>query len=174
MTVDADLWLQAARAANDGEAITWFTNIHRSQKQAHEVCTSKLRRLNNLAHQWEHHLSLYDKLAVQHAHRALDFQRHAQVTETTLHPVRKLRAMCTKTPTAKQDYHLLVTNLLKEHMEPFFNRGASSNWTMTQQKHTDKRQPSTRMHPDKHDRPYTSPGSGHGSSGNPPCGKVPL
>ena len=47
VTVDAELRLQAAHAANDGEAVTCFTNIHRSQKQMHEVCTSKRRRLNN-------------------------------------------------------------------------------------------------------------------------------
>ena len=65
VTVDAELWLQAAHAANDGEAVTWFTNIHRSQKRIHEECTSKRRRLNNLAHRWEHYLSLHDKLPVQ-------------------------------------------------------------------------------------------------------------
>ena len=32
-TVDAELWLQAAHTANDAEAVTWFTNIHRSQTQ---------------------------------------------------------------------------------------------------------------------------------------------
>ena len=78
---------------------------------------SKRRRLNNLAYRWKHYLSLYDKLAVQHAHRALDTYRHAQVTETALQHVRELRAVYTKTPTAKRDYHLLVTNLLKEHIE---------------------------------------------------------
>ena len=67
VTVDAELWLQAAHTANDGEAVTWFTNIHRSEKQIHEVCTSKRRRLNNLSQRWEVYLSLYDKLAVQHA-----------------------------------------------------------------------------------------------------------
>ena len=91
--------------------------MHRSQKQIHEECTSKRRRLNNLAHQWEHYLSLYDKLPVQHAHRALETYRHAQDTETALQHVRELRAMYTKTLTAKQDYHLLATNLLKEHIE---------------------------------------------------------
>ena len=117
VTVDVELWLQAAHAANDGEAVTWFTNIHRSQKQIHGECTSKRRCLNNLAHRWEHYLSLYDKLAVQHAHRAFETYRHAQVTETTLQHVRELHAVYAKTLTAKQDYHLLVTNLLKEHIE---------------------------------------------------------
>ena len=65
MTIDTKMWLQAAHTANDGEAVTWFTNIHRSQKHMHEVCASKRRRLNNLAHRWEHYLSLYDKPAVQ-------------------------------------------------------------------------------------------------------------
>ena len=117
VTIEAQLWLQAAYTANDGEAVTWFTNIDRSQKHIHDECTSKRRRLNDIAHRWEHYLSLYDKLAVQHAHRALDTHRHAQVSEAALQHVRELRAVYTKTPTAKQDYHLLVTNLLKEHIE---------------------------------------------------------
>ena len=62
--VDAEVWLQAAHAANDGEAVTWFTNIHRSQKRTHKECTSKQRRLDNLTLRWEHYLSLYDKLAL--------------------------------------------------------------------------------------------------------------
>ena len=117
MPVDAEMWLQAAHTANDGEAVTWFTNIHRSQKQTHEECTSKRRRLDNLALRWEHYLSFYDKLAVQHAHRACETYRFAQVTETALQHLRELRAVYAKTLTAKQDYHLPVTNPLKEHME---------------------------------------------------------
>ena len=117
MNVDVDMCLQVARAANDGEAVIWSTNIRTSQKQVHEVRTSKHRCPNNQAHRREHHLSLYDKLAVQQAHRALDLYQHAQVTETTLHHVRKLRAMYTKTLAAKQEYYLVVTNLLKEHIE---------------------------------------------------------
>ena len=118
VTVDAELWLQAVHTANDGEAVTWFTNIHTSQKQTHEGCTSKHRRLNNLAHRWEHYLSLYEKLAVQHAHRALDTYRHAaRVTQTALQDLRELRALYTKTLTAKRDYVLPVTNLLEKHIE---------------------------------------------------------
>ena len=83
----------------------------------HEECTSKCRRLDNLAHRWEHYLSFYDKLAVQHGHRAFETYRHAQVTETALQHVRELRAVYAKTLAAKQDYHLLVTNLLREHIE---------------------------------------------------------
>ena len=117
VTVDTELWLQAARAANDGEAITWFTNTHRPQKQIHEECTSKRRRLNNLDYRWKHHLSLLDKLAVQHAHRASECYHYAHVNETTLHHIRELRTTYAKTLTAKQDHHLLVTNLLREHIE---------------------------------------------------------
>ena len=62
---DAEMWFQAAHAANDGEVVTWFTNIHRSQKQTHEECTSKKRRLDNLTLRWEHCLSLYDELATR-------------------------------------------------------------------------------------------------------------
>ena len=97
--------------------MTWFTNIITSRKQIHEVCTSKRRHLNNVAHRWEQYLSLYDKLAVQHVHRALDTYRHAQVTETALQHVRELRAAYTKTLTAKQNCHLLVANSLNEHIQ---------------------------------------------------------
>ena len=57
----------------------------------------------------------HDKLALQHAHRACETYRLAQVTETALQHLRELRAVCAKTLKAKQDYHLPVTNLLKEH-----------------------------------------------------------
>ena len=67
--VDAELWLQVAQAANDGEAVTWFTNIRRTHKQTHEECTTKRRRLDNLTIRWEHYLSCPDQLASQHAHR---------------------------------------------------------------------------------------------------------
>ena len=111
------MWLQAAHAANDGEAVTWFTNIHRSQKQTHEECTSKRRHLDNLTLRWEHYLSFHDKLALEHAHRACETYRFAQATVSALQHIRELRAVYTKTLTAKKDYHLLVTNLLKEHIE---------------------------------------------------------
>ena len=118
--VDAELWLQATHAANDGEAVTWFTNIHRTHKQTHKECTSKRRRLDNLTIRWEHYLSCSDKLASQHAHRACETYRFAQATETALQALqhlRELRTVYTNTLTAKKDYHLLVTNLLKEHIE---------------------------------------------------------
>ena len=72
VTVDTELWLQAAYATNDGEAVTWFTNKHRAQNQIHEACTSKRTCLNNLDRRCDHYLSLYDDLAVQHAHHAFD------------------------------------------------------------------------------------------------------
>ena len=115
--IDAELWLQAARAANDGEAVTWFTNIHRTHKQTHEERTSKRRRLDDLTIRWEHYLSCSDKLALQHAQRACGICLFAQVTETALLHLRELRAVYSNTLTAKKDYHLLVTNLLKERIE---------------------------------------------------------
>ena len=117
MSVDAEMWLRAAHAANDGEAVTWFTNIHRPQKPTPKECTTKHRRLDNLALRWAHRLSFFDKLAVQHAHRACETYRSAQVIETALQHLRELRAVYAKTLIAKQDYHLLVKNLLKEHIE---------------------------------------------------------
>ena len=117
MPVDAELWLQAAHTANDGEAMTSFTNIHRTHKQTHEECTSKRRHLDNLTIRWEHYLSCSDKLASQHAQRASEIYWVAQVTETALQHLRELRTMYTNTVTAKKDCHLLVANLLKEHIE---------------------------------------------------------
>ena len=32
LLTDAEAWLEAAHTANDGEGLTWFTNIHSSQK----------------------------------------------------------------------------------------------------------------------------------------------
>ena len=113
--VDVEMWLQEAHVANDRDTVTCFTDIHRSQKQTHEECTSKRRRLGNLTLRWENDLSLYHKLALQHAHRASETYRFAQTTETVLHHIRELHAVCTKTQSAKRDYHLMVTNLLKEN-----------------------------------------------------------
>ena len=64
----------------------------------------------------EYYLSLYDKLALQHAHRASETYQFVQTTETALHHIWELRAVYTKTLTAKRDYHLMVTNLLKENI----------------------------------------------------------
>ena len=58
-----------------------------------------------------------DKLATQHAQRAQEIYCVAHTTETALQHLRKLRTMYTNTLTAKTNYHLLVTNLLKEHIE---------------------------------------------------------
>ena len=117
MPVDAQLWLQVAHAANDGEAVTWLTSIHRTHKQTHEEHTSKRRRLDNLTIWWEHDLSCSNKLALQHTQRACEMYRFAQVTETALLHLRERHTMYTNILTAKMDYHLLVTDLLKERIE---------------------------------------------------------
>ena len=48
---------------------------------------------------------------------------------------------------------------------------ATHGWTMPLLPHADKTQPSFGAQLDRHDRPYTSLGNGHGNNGTPPCGK---
>ena len=73
--------------------------------------------MDNLTLWWEHYLSFYDKLALQHAHRACETYRFAQASETAQQHIQELCAVYTKTLTANKDYRLLVTNLPKEHIE---------------------------------------------------------
>ena len=115
--LDPELWLQAAHAANDGVAVSWFTNIHRTHEPTHEERTSKRRWLDNSTTRWEHYLSSSDKLATQHTQRVREIYCVAHATEITLQHLRELRTVYTNTLTAKTNYHLLVTNLLKEHIE---------------------------------------------------------
>ena len=84
MPCDAEPWLDTAHAANDGEAVTSFTNVHGTRKRLHEECTSKRRGLHGLTIRWEHYFSRYDKLALQLAHRACATYGFAQATETAL------------------------------------------------------------------------------------------
>ena len=115
--VDPELWLQAAHTANNGEAVSWFTNIHRTHKPTQEEHTSKRWCLENTTKRWGHYLSSSDELATQHAQRAREIYCIAHTTETALQHLRELHTVYTNTLTAKRNCHLLVTNLLKEHIE---------------------------------------------------------
>ena len=117
--IDPELWLQAAHTANDGEAVSWFANIHRTQEPTQEEHTSKQRWLyiHNSTTRWEHYLSSLDKLAMQHAQRARDIYCVAHTTETALQHLGELRRVYTNRPTAKTNYHVLVTHLPREHIE---------------------------------------------------------
>ena len=97
--------------------MTWFTNIHRTHKETHEERTSKRRCLDNSTTRWEHYLSSSDKLALLHAQRACEIYMFVHITETALQHLRKLRSAYSNALTAKKDYHLLVANMLKEHIE---------------------------------------------------------
>ena len=90
---------------------------HSSASTGTNVVVSALRFLDNFMIRWEHYLSCSEKLALQHAQRACEIYCFAQVTETALLHLPELRTVYTNTLTAKKDYHLLVTNLLKERIE---------------------------------------------------------
>ena len=115
--MDLKLWLKAAHIANDGEALSWFTNIHRTHEPTQKERTSKRRCLDNTTTRWEHYLSSSDKLAMQHAQRAREIYCVAHATDTAQEPWQELRTMYTNTLTAKTKYHLLVTNLPRGHIE---------------------------------------------------------
>ena len=54
---------------------------------------------------------------MQHAHRVREIYGVTHATKTALQHLRELRTVYTNTPTAKKNYHLLATNVPKEHIE---------------------------------------------------------
>ena len=115
--IDPKLWLRDAHAANDDEAVAWFASIHETGTLTQEEQTHKRRRRDGDTRRWEHYLTASNKLAKQHAQRAHDAYCSAHASEV---PRRHLHELCTlyaNTTTAKTEYHLLVTNLIKEHIE---------------------------------------------------------
>ena len=115
--IDPELWLQAVRAANDDEAVSWFASIHGKSEPTQEKRTPKRRRLHSDTTRSEHYLTASDKLARQHAQCARDTYCNAHAAEVARQHLQELHTIYTNTLTAKTKYHLLVTNLLKEHIE---------------------------------------------------------
>ena len=114
--IDPELWLQDAHAANDDEAVSWFASIHGTGTLTQDERTSKRRRLNGDTRRWEHYLTASDKLTGQHTQRAHDAYCNAHASEVTPQHLQELRTIYTNTLTAKTEYHVLVTNLIKEHI----------------------------------------------------------
>ena len=78
--INPELWLQAAHAANVGEAVSWFTNVHGTREPTQEERTPKRRCLDSETTWWEHYLTAPDKLAREHAQRARDIYCDAHAT----------------------------------------------------------------------------------------------
>ena len=115
--IDPGMWLQAAHATNHDEAVSWFASIHGTGTLTQEERTPKRRRLDGDTRRWEHCLTASDKLARQHTERAHNAYCNAHATEVTRRHLEELRTVYTNTLTARTEYHLLVTNLIKEHIE---------------------------------------------------------
>ena len=114
-SIDPNVWLRYAHAANDDEAVAWSARIHETNTNQEEQ-TQKRRRLDGDARRWEHYLTASDKLAQEHAQRARDTYYNAQASELTRRHLRKLRTLYANTLTAKTEYHLLVSNLIEEQI----------------------------------------------------------
>ena len=97
--------------------MSWFVSIHGTDTLTQEERTPKRRRLDGDTRRWEHYLTASDKLARQHAQRAHDTYCKAHASEVTQRHRQELHTVYTKTLAAKTEYHLLVTNLIKEHIE---------------------------------------------------------
>ena len=113
--IDPKPWLRDAHAANDDEAVAWFVSTHETNTNQEEQ-TQKGQRLNGDAKRWEHYLTASDKLAKEHAQRTHDTYYSAHASEVTRRHLRELRTLYANTPIAKTEYHLLVSNLIKEHI----------------------------------------------------------
>ena len=115
--LDPEMWLQAVHAANDDEAVSWFASIPGTGTLTQNERTPKRQRLDSDTTRWEHYLMTTDKLARQHAQCARNMYCNAHAAEVTRRYLQELHIVYTNTLKAKTEYHLLVTNLLKEHIE---------------------------------------------------------
>ena len=113
--IDPDQWIHDARTANDDEAVAWLTRM-RATNTAPDEPTQKRRRLSVAAQRWEQYTTTADKLAQEHAQRSHDIYHSAHAAEVARHHLCTLHAYYTNTLTAKTDYHMLVTKLIKDHM----------------------------------------------------------
>ena len=113
--IDPDRWVRDARAANDDEAVAWLTRM-RATNTAPEEPTQKRQRLGVAAQQWEQYKTIADRLTQEHTRRTHDIYHSAHAAEVARQHLCTLHAYYTNTMTAKTDYHMLVTKLLKDQM----------------------------------------------------------
>ena len=113
--IDPDQWIRDARAANDDEAVAWLTRM-RATNTAPDEPTQKRRRLSVAAQRWEQYKTTAGRLAQEHAQRSHDIYHSAHAAEVARQHRCTLHAYYTNTRTAKTDYHMLVTKLIKDQM----------------------------------------------------------
>ena len=82
----------------------------------HDEPTQKCRRLSVAAQRWEQYKTAADRLAQEHAQRSHDIYHSAHAAEVARQHRCTLHAYYTNTRTAKTDYHMLVTKLIKDQM----------------------------------------------------------
>ena len=113
--IDLDQWARDARAATDDDAVAWLTGM-RATNTAPEELTQKRRRLGIAARQWEQYTATANRLTQVHAQRTHDIYHSAHAAEVARQHLCILQAYYTSKLTAKTDYHLAVTKLLKDQM----------------------------------------------------------
>ena len=115
--IDPDQWIRDARAANDNDAVAWLTRM-RATDTAHGEQPQKRRRLSVAAQRWEQYKTTAGRLAQEHAQRSHDIYHSAHAAEVPRQHLCTLLAYYTNTLTAKMDYHMLITKLIKGQMAP--------------------------------------------------------
>ena len=111
--MDPDQWIRDVRAANDDEALAWFTSM-RATNTAPEEPAQKRPGLSVAAQQWAQYKATADRLIQEHARRTHDTYHSAHAAKVARQHLRTLHAYYTNALTAKTDYHMLVTRLLKD------------------------------------------------------------
>ena len=104
-----------ARAANDDEAVAWLTRM-RATNTAQDEQTQKRRQLSIATQRWEQYKATADRLAQEHAQRSHDIYHSAHAAEVARPHLCTLHTYYTNTLTAKTDYHMLVTKMIKDQM----------------------------------------------------------
>ena len=113
--MDPDQWTRHARAANDDDAVAWLTRMRATNTTQGEQ-TQKRRRLSVAAQRWEQYKTTTDRLAQEYAQRSHDIYHSAHAAEVTRQRLCTLHTYYSNTLTAKTNYHMLVTKLIKEQM----------------------------------------------------------
>ena len=113
--IDPDQWIRDARGANDHEAVAWFARI-RATNTAQDEPTPKRQCLSVHAQRWEQYKTTANTLAQEHAQQTHDIYHRAHAAALALQHLRTLHTHYTNTLTAKTDYHMLVTKLIKDQM----------------------------------------------------------
>ena len=113
--IDPDQWLRDSRGAGDDEAVAWFAT--QATITAQDEHTKKRHRLNVDTQRWKQYRKKADRLAQEHARQTHDIYHRAHAAAVARQHLRTLHMWYTNTPTAKTNYHRLVTKLVEEQMQ---------------------------------------------------------